>query len=112
VFLELASGENMESWGQVAIDYESGILLLLKPARQALIDDPEKELQSLLEGFGPGAELGTISGRPAILIPSTPEDPTDGAEIVMAISDVFVLVYARYAPIDLDALSEVAATIQ
>jgi hypothetical protein len=113
VFLRVVPDDSLPSNAeQVAIDYDSGILVLLEPASQVgFEDDPATQYQEMAEGYPPGkAEVSRVHGVPALLIPRDVSNA--GPAIVdLTLEGVRVILYGAYAPLELSNLIEVAETV-
>jgi hypothetical protein len=113
VFLQVVPDDSLSSDAeQVAIDYQSGIVVLLEPASQVgFEEDPGSQYQEMAEGYPAGqAEVSTVHSAPALLISRNVSNDSP-AVVDLTIDGVRVIFYGSYAPVELATLIEVAETI-
>lgn len=99
---------------QVAIDYTSGILVLLEPASQVgFADDPGAQYQEMAEGWPAGVQVSQVRGVPALVIPRNVAENGVGnpAAVDLTLDGVRVGIYAKYAPLEVETVLAIAETV-
>lgn len=95
---------------QVAVDYESGILLTLSPASVPLERDAASFwARKVAENRGMTVE--TVLGNPALVVQRDIERTGNPASIAFVISGIQVTIYGAYAPVSADALKQIAESV-
>jgi hypothetical protein len=116
VFLALANDES-GPLTRVAVDYQSGVLLLIEPATGPYATDPaafyEKRLASILQGVAGGvypegttAEIQTVSGVTALVT----QNSEGWGDVDLVLGGLHIEIGAGYAQFDADTLVEIANT--
>ncbi len=117
IYTETAPGDSSETDAcrrhalvHAAIDYQSGILVeiqLVAGTGCPLDRDPAAEWRSMASGYA-GWRVGTVDGRPALLVPRDSSGPASVSRIVQGVE---VTIYGLYAPINLSTLVGVAGSL-
>ncbi len=109
VYVEIVSSGEGGVVEQGAIDYETGILLILSPATLDGFDsDPQADYEAMADAV-PGAQVQTVNGVPAFVFESA--DGTSPAAIDLTLDGVRAILTGEYAPVDLEDLVGVAESL-
>lgn len=110
VFISQERDERGKPWAQVAIDYESGLIMLVLPAWvDGTEKDPRKEYQEVVDTYpGPYARVTTVHDVPALVIERNPKGT---AFLSVVIHGVKVKLFAEYAPLEASQLTEMAESL-
>jgi hypothetical protein len=111
VFIAHERDESERPWTQVAIDYESGLIILLLPAWVDGLDkDSRREYQEVVDTYpgGPYAKVTTVRGVPALVIE---RNPKGHAYLSLVIDGVNLKLFAEYAPLEASLLTAVAESL-
>jgi hypothetical protein len=112
VYYESALDEGGNQTFQLAIDYDSGIVVVMRPAAQdfGFADDPEKQYEEMADGYPNAgfAHVDTVHGVPALVVD---ENERGGAYVDLVLNGMRIQFYAAYAPVESKVLVQVAETL-
>jgi hypothetical protein len=94
----------------LAVDYESGILLMIEPAA-GLPADRQSYLETLASEVGPPAAVQDVHGVPALLIPEAIHGQENPGSVMFVLNGVQVTIYGQYDSFTLDELTRVANSV-
>src|SRR2546428_4918919 len=106
VFMETANDETGTARFQIAIDYESGILMYLWPDEGT--DDLQKHYEALAAEFGAGAEVTSINGAPALIVDGSDTRPSAASTVL---SGIKIQLIAKNAQIDASTIPAIAQSL-
>lgn len=114
IFVATATDDTGKSWLRIAIDYESGLLLYIDPARKTYMKDARGEYEDTVAQIRSGAFGPGVSGS-VRFISSAPALVTENAEgqggVDMVLNGLRFQVYAEYSAIGATEVVSVAESI-
>lgn len=113
VFIEATSDDSGRPWAHVAIDYESGILILILPAWVDGFETPDKaqkQYEQIVSQYpGSYARIEEVHGVSALVVE---RNPRANSYVEVVLDGVRVRLTAKYAPLGAATLIEVASSLR
>lgn len=110
VYIQTLKDESDSTIDEVAIDYESGVLLTLTAADASLAKDPGA-FYAARAAEGPGRSIESLDGTTALLINANVEGP-DPPSVSLVLGGIEVTLYGEYGDVDVSTLVAAAQSVE
>jgi hypothetical protein len=110
VFVETLYDEDGTPEVKAAIDYDSGVLLIIYAAPQAITEDPSA-FWTKKASENDGRSVDTVLGGPALVIQRNVNKTDNPSAVSLVIDGLQVTMYGQYNPIDAADLVKAANTL-